>query len=125
MGVFNDLSENNQPLEVYTEQVNKFLLEGEIVEDFFILEVDYLAITNKRLILVYKNMSLKNYKTSIYSIPYKHIYSLGIVKHEKTKELRNIFELITKWATYDIRFLKNQDNIITIYNKINAKILEN
>lgn len=123
MGLFNDSSNNEHDIEKYKSQINQFLSEDEVLEQIYYLEVDYIAITNKRLLLLYKNMTLKSMKTCFYSITYDNIYCIGIVVNEKTKEFRRYLELITKWGSLDLRFLKGQDDIITIYNKINDKLI--
>lgn len=123
MGLFNDSSNTEHDIEKYKSQINQFLSEDEVLEQIYYLEVDYIAITNKRLLLLYKNMTLKSMKTCFYSITYDNIYCIGIVVNEKTKEFRRYLELITKWGSLDLRFLKGQDDIITIYNKINDKLI--
>ncbi|MFU0823838.1 PH domain-containing protein [Clostridium sp.] len=108
--------------EGYGEQVSEFLLQGESIEEIYPLLFDFLCFTNKRLIFVDKDLSFKEPKTTIVTIPYNKINGIGLVKNEKVFAFTDELILNTKAKNYDLKFIKGT-NIKEVYNKIVEKIL--
>ena len=68
------------PREIYEGEIKEFLLDNESIKEIYGLIMDYLCFTNKRLIFVDKELSFKEPKTTIYSIPYSKITGVGLEK---------------------------------------------
>lgn len=98
------------------------MLQGESIEEIYPLIFDFLCFTNKRLIFVDKDISFKEPKTTIVTIPYKKIHGIGLVKNEKVFAFTDELILNTKAKNYDLKFIKGT-NIKEVYNKIAEKIL--
>ena len=109
--------------EKFTGEINEFLVQGEEIEDIYQLFVDYLCVTNKRIIFVDKVISLKEPKTTIYSVPYKNIISVGLEKNLKGLAFTDKLEIVTKGAVHELKFVRLLVDIKTIYNQIVQKIL--
>ena len=124
MGIFSgkEKSEKKSPREMYEEEIKEFLLPGESIEEIYSLILDYICFTNKRLIFVDKDISFKEPKTTINSVPYSQISGVGLVKNEKAFAFTDELILSTRYKNFDLKFIKGT-NIKEVYNKINEKIL--
>jgi hypothetical protein len=118
--MFGKKDSNKDPLDTYREQISNLLLDGEIIENIYPLFVDFLCITNKRLLFVDKDLSLTKPKTSIYSIPFKKIEGVALEKNEKLFAYTDEIEITTKAKKHSLKFAKNLD-ISQIYKNITAK----
>jgi hypothetical protein len=125
MGLFNAILGNAS--EVTVESASKefepILIEGEVIEKAFRLIKDMFVFTNKRLILVEKQ--LVGSKTDYLSIPYKSIKkfskeSAGILDMDADLKiwLNNEPNPITK------QFGKGGNNINEVYRILSEHILE-
>jgi len=121
MGLFGK-QDNTNIAEKYKTEINDFLVQGEEVEGIYPLIIDFLCITNKRIIFVDKVISLKEPKTTTYSVPYKNIMSVGLEKNLKAVALTDGLSIITLGAVYNLRFT-NLVDIKDIYNQIVRKII--
>lgn len=124
MGLFGggEKKEKKDPKEIYGGEVEKFLLDDENIEEIYPLILDFLCFTNKRIIFVDKNISFKEPKTVITSIPYSKVDGFGLVKNEKAFSFTDELILNTKARDYNLKFIKNT-NLQEVYNKIAEKIL--
>ncbi len=123
MGLFNDKeTEKKSPREIYENEIKEFLLPGENIEDVYGLLLDFLCFTNKRLIFVDKEISFKEPKTTIYSIPYNQIAGVGLEKNEKAFAFTDEILLTTRGKMHDLKFVRGTD-IKVVYNKIVEKII--
>lgn len=91
------------PLEMYRNQVEDLLLEGEEIEGIYPLILDFFCITNKRLIFVDKDLSLTKPKTKLYSIPFNKIEGVALEKNERLLAFTDEIEIITKGKKYEIK----------------------
>lgn len=104
-------------------EVEQFLVNGEVIEHIYPLILDFLCITNKRLIFVDKdlNLSKPKTKTQIHSIPFSKIESVSLEKNDKLFAFTNTIEIATKAETHELKFTST--NIVEIFNNIAAKTL--
>lgn len=98
--------------------IQEYLIEGEAVEQVYGLLVDFVALTNKRVIFVDKTIVSK--KTSVTSIPYSKIESISIEKG-KTLALSNEIEIVTKHKAYELKFVKGGD-VVGFYKSLTKHI---
>jgi len=111
-------------IDKYKSEISEFLLQGEVIENIYPLIIDYLCITSKRIIFVDKVISLKEPKTTIYSVPYKNIMSVGLEINLKAVVITDELKIITLGAVYNLKFLRATGVIIKdIYNELLGKIL--
>jgi hypothetical protein len=110
------------PLEIYEDEVKEFLFSDENIEDIYPLILDFLCLTNKRMIFVDKDFSFKEPKTTIYSVPYNQISGVGLEKNEKVFAFTDELILSTRAKNFNLKLVKGT-NIKEVYNKIVKKIL--
>jgi len=123
MGLFSKDDKPKQDVrEKYEKEISEFLLSGEVVEGVYPLIIDFLCITNKRLIFVDKEISIKEPKTTIYSIPYGNIASVGLEKNEKAFAFTDEISIVTKGKTHQLKFVRGT-NIVELYNTLVEKIV--
>jgi len=123
MGMFNKDDKPKQDInEKHRSEINELLLPGEEIEYIYPLFIDFLCLTNKRLIFVDKDLSFKEPKTTIYSTPYKNILSVGLEKNEKVFAFTDKLAIVTKGKTHELKFLK-VTNIKDVYNNLVQKII--
>lgn len=123
MGLFNREVKTVQEItDKYFEQVNEFILDGESVEAIFPLMRDFLCITSKRLIFVYKDFSFKEPKSIMFSIAYNNIVALGLEKSEHSFAFMDEIILVTREESFKLKFIK-EVNVKEVYNKIAEKIM--
>jgi len=124
MGLFGgkEGKEKKSPEEIYGPQIEELLMYGEEVERIYPLFIDFMAITNKRLIYVDKDLSLKDPKTTIYSTTFDKIVEVGIVKSEKLFSMTEELIIVTKGKTHELKFLKGT-NMMDVYKGIVSKTL--
>ncbi|MBE6049340.1 MAG: PH domain-containing protein [Clostridium sp.] len=116
--------EKKSAMEVYGDKVKEFLLLGEEIESIYPLVLDFLCVTNKRLIFVDKEISFKEPTTSIITIPYKNITGVGLVKNQKLLSISDELIIKTYRENYKLKFLRlESSNIVQIYNEVVGKIL--
>lgn len=114
MGFFSKLDESNRNAK--KEQIKMFLFDGEIIEYVYPLSTDFVALTNKRLIFVDKNVLLK--ETGIKTIPYSKIEEIAIVK-DKAWAITDKVEITTRHDKHELKLL--QDGL-EFYNKLAERI---
>ncbi|WP_321994844.1 PH domain-containing protein [Clostridium butyricum] len=119
MGLF---KKDNKPTPSYEDDVKEFLLPGETIEAIYPLILDYICLTNKRILFVDNNISMKDPKTIFTTIPYKNLISVGFEKNEKAIGFTDQLTLTTNYKEYGLKFLKVTD-CKEIYNEIVSKIL--
>ncbi|MHC1683401.1 MAG: PH domain-containing protein [Clostridiaceae bacterium] len=123
MGLFKKDDKPKQDFkEKCMDQIKEFLLAGEVVEGIYPLVIDFLCITNKRLLFVDKDISFKEPKTTIYSITYNNITGIGLEKNEKVFAFTDVISIVTRGKTFDLKFIKGT-NLVEIYNGIMNKIV--
>lgn len=123
MGLFTKEPKPKQDIkERYLQEIKDFLLDGESVEGIYPLILDFLCITNKRLIFVDKDLSFKEPKTTIYSITYNNIGGIGLEKNEKVFAFTDVISIVTRGKTFNLKFIKGT-NLKEIYNRIVEKIV--
>ena len=104
--------------ERHIENVQEYLIEGEVVEQVYGLVVDFIALTNKRVIFVDKIIGFKN--TSVTSIPYSKIESISI-ENGKALSFSNEIEIVTKHKAYVLKFVKGAD-VVGFYKSLTKHI---
>lgn len=109
---------NDPVYEKYKSEIDFLILEDEEVEEVHPLIIDYLCITNKRLIFVDKEVSGK---VEIVSVPYRNICDISIVRGHALN-ITNELKVRTKGKDHELKFIKGRD-ITSIYNKIVSKII--
>lgn len=114
MGFFSGLDESNRNTQ--KEKIKMFLFEGETIEYVYPLSTDFVALTNRRLIFVDKNVLLK--ETGIVTIPYAKIEQIGIVK-DKAWAITDKIEITTRHDKHELKLLKDG---LEFYNKLAAHI---
>ena len=115
--------EQKDPIEEFQKQIEPYLQEGEHIEKIYPLIISFFCITSKRFIFVEKDISFKEPKTMIYTIPFSKVEEVALVYNDAIKLIqKNEIILTTKAKKHDIEFFKNVD-IAEIYNEINKKIL--
>jgi hypothetical protein len=77
MGFLSNLQDKNKARIV--EEINGFLLEGEEIENIYIAIVDFVCLTNKRMIFADKSGVLAKGDFMV-SVPYKNIISVFTTK---------------------------------------------
>jgi hypothetical protein len=90
----------------HMNQVAEFLFEGEEVLQTYGLLLDFVALTNKRILFVDKTAMSR--RTAVISIPYSKVEAISIEKG-KLWSLSNRVEIQTKGRTYELEFLKGAD----------------
>jgi hypothetical protein len=122
MALFGNKDEKvkKSPLDIYGDKVKEFLLTGEDIEEIYPLMLDFLCLTNKRLIFVDEDINFKEPKTTIYSVPYNQISGVGLEK--KVTGFTDKLILSTRAKNFELKFIKGT-NIIEVNNKIVEKIL--
>lgn len=101
------------------EEVSKFLLDSESVESVILLSIDFLVVTNKRLVFVDKSWNTT--KKSIISIPYSKITHISVQQGGGLFSLSKEFEIYIGKESYEFK-LMNQAEIIDLYKMIASKI---
>lgn len=123
MGIFSkEEKEKKEPRQIYEDQIREFLLPNEQIEQVYGLFLDFMCITNKRLIFVDKELSFKEPKTTIFSYPFSQITGVGLEKNEKAFAFTDELIIVTKGKTHDLKFLKGT-NIKEVYNTLISKII--
>ncbi|MCR6513864.1 MAG: PH domain-containing protein [Clostridium chrysemydis] len=108
----------------HREAVEEFLLDGEVVESLYPLVIDFLCVTNKRIIFVDKEVSIKDPTTAVITIPYKNITEIGLVKNDKAFATSDEIVIISKGGKYKLKFVKSDvTNANLIYKELVSKIL--
>ncbi len=122
MGLFSkdDNKVKKNPMDSYRKEINEYILNGEIIEGIYPLFVDFLCITNRRLIFVNKDLSFKEPKTTMVTLPYKNINSVELEK--KVTGFTDKIIISARSRTYELKFIKNP-NLKEIYNLISEKII--
>lgn len=117
MGFFDNIQDKQQ--QKLKIELEKFLLEDEIIDHFFMAKEDFGALTDKRLIFVDK--SLFSNKKSIVGVPFKKINAVGVKRGGTFSISKEIIIMIGSQAleidTYD------ENQAIDIYKRISSKIL--
>ena len=110
--------------EAYIEKIQGFIFEDEIIESIHPLFLDFLCITDKRIIFVYKDLDFTEPTTSIITIPFRNINEVGLVKNDRVFALTDELVIKTRGGKYKLKFIKKPDvDIKDIYNNIIRKIL--
>jgi hypothetical protein len=102
MGIFSAI--NDQAKKINEEKVRQFLFDGEILENVYALSLDFVAITNKRLIFVDSKVFTK--ETGVVSVPFRAIDKIAIIK-DKAWALGDRIEITTRNDKYELKLLKN------------------
>lgn len=107
----------------YVNEVKEFLVQGEEIENIYPQLIDYLCITNKRIIFADKVISIKDPTTTTHSIPFKNIVSIGYEKSVKLTAFTDEISVTTIATTYKLKFPKVTMDIKSIYKQLVNKIL--
>lgn len=110
MAFFNTSAEDR-----YKKQIQEFLFDGETIEHVYGLAIDFVALTNKRLIFV--DQSLLGKETGVVSIPYSHIDEIGIVK-DKFWSMSDKVLITTKHGKHELKLLQSKDESLKFYNTL-------
>lgn len=115
MGLFGG-SKNENILETLENEVKELLFDGETIEEIYPLLLDFVCLTNKRVILVDKKLTSS--EVFIYSIPYSKIEEISMEKG-KMLTLSNQIEIMTKAKTHDLKFIKGTNtSVLDFYKKV-------
>ena len=115
-GIKTDVSEKQR------NEIDELLIAGETIEGIYPLIIDFLCITNKRVIFVDKILSIKDPKTFIYSVPFKNIISVGLEKNEKVFAFTDGLSLITVGQIFHLKLFKGT-NVLEVYKNLVGKII--
>ncbi|MEF9951860.1 MAG: PH domain-containing protein [Clostridium sp.] len=118
MALFNE-DEKKNALNKATREVESLLLEGEEIEETYLLENDYLSFTNKRVVFVDNDPS--KMEVTINSLPYSKIAEVGLVKNNRVNIYTGEILIYTVNGKYAVKLNKEVD-IIGVYNRIYEKI---
>ena len=111
----NIVDKQNQKLRT---ELEKFLLSGEEIEDFFVAKEDFGALTNRRLVFVDK--SLIGSKKSIMGVPFSKISAVGVKRGGAFTASKEIVIMVGSHAMEIDTYSEKQ--AIDIYKKISEKI---
>jgi len=121
VGLFsNKEATKKDPLEAYRNEIQEFLLEDEKIEELYSLLLDYVCITNKRLIFVDK--SIMDQEVEIVTLPFSKIETISVVKNSKMFALTDKIKIMTKNKDYELKFIKNT-NVKEFYNSLARNII--
>lgn len=115
MGFLKSIEEQK---EIIKKELETFLIKDENIEIVFILTVDFVCLTNKRLIFVDKTILSK--KSAIITIPYNKITSIAIQKGGAFS-ITDIIEINVSSESHDLKLYKGED-VINLYNSLADKI---
>ncbi|UZH06423.1 PH domain-containing protein [Heyndrickxia coagulans] len=87
----------------------------ETIEHVYGLAIDFVALTNKRLIFV--DQSLFGKETGVVSIPYSRIDEIGIVK-DKFWSMSDKIMITTKHDKHELKLLQGKDEALKFYNTL-------
>ena len=112
MGLFKSTNEIN------TEKLQEFLFEGEEIDSVYSHSVDFVALTNKRLIFV--DQGIFSREIGVVTIPYSKIEKIAIVK-DKHWTIKNEVEVTTKHDKHELKLYKAG---LEFYNKLSKYICD-
>lgn len=102
--------------EIHGEKLQEFLVEGETVEHVYSLVVDFVALTNKRILFV--DQSVFSKETAVITIPYSKIEKIGLQK-DKRWSLSDKVEITTRNDKHELKLLKGG---LEFYKKLTQHI---
>lgn len=105
-------------IETYKSEVREMLLPDEELEAIYGLDIDYTAVTSRRLIFVDKTVLSK--QQSIISIPFSKINTVALGKG-KFLSFTNEIEIHTQSQKFELKLMKGE-KVQEFYNKIVSKI---
>ena len=117
MGLFSSKSAE----EIHGDKIKEFLFEGEILEHVYGLVVDFVALTNKRMIFVDKSVFSK--ETGVISVPYSKIEKIAIVK-DKFWSLSDKIEVTTRSDKHELKLLQGKNEGLKFYTTLSKYICE-
>lgn len=106
------------PTDKQKEELDAILLEEEAVVLYFPLAVDYVVLTNRRVLFVDKSIS--STETTINSIPLSRISSVHLAKGGFLKFTKSVYIRVSS-ESYKITFLFEK-NAAEFFNKVNASL---
>lgn len=116
MGIFKDAEKGN---EKHMQEVKRYLLEGEQVQQLFGLVTDWVAVTPIRLIFV--NGSWSDTRNTITSIPFSRIQAVHLSKGGFMKFSKDV-KVSISGHDFEMKFL-DSENAMEMYNTILERIL--
>ncbi|MBU8907653.1 PH domain-containing protein [Desertibacillus haloalkaliphilus] len=111
-------SRDNQ--EKHIDQIQEYLIPGEQLEQTYGLVIDFVALTDKRILFVDKSFVSK--ATAVVTIPYSKIEEIAIQK-SGTLSFTNKVEITTKGGSHELSFVKGAD-VFGFYKKLTSKICD-
>lgn len=117
MGIFTDVEKSN---EKHKKEVEQFLLQDEQLKEVFSLVLDYVAVTDNRLILV--DSSMTSSKKFISSIPYSKMTSVHLAKGGFMKISKEL-KVCVGSEDYSMSLLSSE-NALKLYRYISRKLME-
>lgn len=123
MGIFDKITKPQDDTEKFMHEVEEFLIQGEEVENIYRQVIDYLCITNKRVIFVDKDLSIKDPTVTIHSVPFKNIVSIGFEKNSKPAAMTDVLSITTINTVYQIKFTRAITDSKVVYNQLAGKII--
>jgi len=123
MKLFDKITKPQDDTEKFMHEVEEFLMDGEEVENIYQQVIDYLCITNKRIIFVDKSLSIKEPTVTIHSVAFKNIISIGFEKNLKATAMTDVLSVTTINGIYKIKFYRSTTDTKAVYNQLSLKIM--
>lgn len=101
------------------EEINTTLVPGEAVENLYILPVDYLVLTNKRLMFVDKKWN--STKKAVISVPWNKISAVLMERGGFMSFIQEI-EVVVGSKAYEFKFQSAKDSM-DAYKAIFSKVV--
>lgn len=97
-------------------EAESLLIDGEIIEEFYVVKEDYCALTNKRLLFIDNNISGKKLSSGI---PYNKINAVSL---KKAGSISKEIVVLVGSREFEICLYSTED-AIKIFKKITERIL--
>lgn len=106
----------------YAREIENLLFEGELVEQGYGMDNEFVCLTNKRIFFVDK--FFQSEETDIVSIPYKKIVAINI-NQQRDKDIikTNKIEVVTYRKVYKFEFEKDV-NVVAFYRALSKYVCE-
>ena len=115
----NIFEKKERRVEKCRQEVENYLIEGETVEAIYLLMEDFVAMTDRRLIMVDKTFF--STKKAVVTIPYKQITSIGLAKGGFMSFSKDVAVAIGM-VSFECS-MYNEADVLDFYKRLSAKIL--
>jgi hypothetical protein len=110
---------NAKQIEKYTAEVTQYLMPGEEIQGIYTQLIDYVCMTNKRILFVHKTWTSK--KQAVVSVPFSKITAVSFVKGTGIISIRDEVEISVGSQNYEFQLFK-EDNPVQFYNQLVQRI---